>query len=159
MNNIETFKLTMLDGMKINFENDGFISPLLFFYHTNNKPIIMPIESDFLSNYETKSKLAFLIRKICENPLILAAGIIIDAFAVIIPDDNKIADLVKSGNIKVSELKEKENIILMLFSTPIKEELFVYKVNCNNKTINNDEIINTEGFSGIFSSFFDWKKN
>jgi hypothetical protein len=65
-----------------------------------------------------------------------------------------------SGNVKVSELKESQDIILMIFSTPANEEMISYVVDCDNKTVGEQLTEGeAEGVGGTFSHFFNWNKN
>ena len=63
------------------------------------------------------------------------------------------------GKKKVSELDNKQDIIIMIFTTPESEEMISYIVDPNTKTIMEKFFgKNAEKMAGTFSSFFDWKK-
>jgi hypothetical protein len=100
-----------------------------------------------------------IIKKICKEPNVIVCGIIIEAYAKSINKTDEMSKLLLNGSVKVSELKEKEDIILMIFSTPVKEETIAYYVDCNNKTIGKPVAPECGSFSGIFSNFFEWNKN
>jgi len=158
-NKLNEFKEILIKGMVENFKRDGYLTPLLFFYK-NGEPIGGEIPSELLASPEGKNFLAGIIRTVCREPNVLAAGIIMEANGAKIDNDTEMAKLVKNGNVRVSELKESQDIIVLLFSTPEKEELIAYTVNLENKTVG--ELFGGEelkGMGGIFSNFFTWNKN
>ena len=159
-NRIDEIKETMRLKMIENFENDGFISPVLFFLE-NNEILISMIPFEFLGSPEGKMELAEFIKNVCGRSTVLAAGIIIEANAAKLIPDTEMSKLVLNGDIKISELKEKQSIILMQFSTPVSEEMFAYAVDEKNKTVG-DTIFNSgdaDNAQGIFSNFFTWNRN
>lgn len=121
-------------------------------------PAIIPIHKNLLIDYEAKSRLSLAMHKMCENPLILAAGLVLEANCAKFSENDELGKLVASGAIRVSELKDKNDIILMMFSTPVSEELFIYDVDIKNKTIG-ERYPETSGFTGLFANFFGWNKN
>lgn len=158
--NIEDFKEILKQGMIENFQEHGYITPILFFY-MESQQMISIIPPEFLSSYNGKNMLAGMIRKFCSENPVLATGIIIEASAAKMNTDSELAKLVENGDLRVSELKEKQDIILMIFSTPEKEEMISYVVDCENKTVGEPFADANEftGFSGTFSNFFTAKKN
>jgi nitrogenase subunit NifH len=84
---------------------------------------------------------------------------IIKAYAKSVSKNDEMSKMLLNGNIRVSELKEKEDIIMMVFSTPVKEEVIAYYVDCQNKTISKQILPEYDSFSGTFSNFFEWNKN
>ena len=94
----------------------------------------------------------------CGNPMIIAAGLILEANCAKFDNNDELGKLVASGAIRVSELKDKNDVILMIFSTPVSEELFIYDVDIKNKTIG-EKYPETSGFTGLFTNFFGWNKN
>ena len=77
-----------------------------------------------------------------------------------IKDDNELLNSVLNGNIKVSEIKDNKDIIIMVFSTPEGEEMISYVVDSPNKTIVEPfDIDSKKGtYDGRFSNFFSWNK-
>lgn len=158
-NNLIEFKEILRQGMITNFERDGYLTPIVFFFK-NGAPVIEMIPPELLANSMGKEILALMLKKTCQEPNVLAAGIIIEAYGAKIDENNPNKDSIASGEIRVSELDEKQDIIVMLFSTPESEELIIYEVDCENKKVGslfNDEEMNK--FDGLFSNFFTWNKN
>lgn len=159
MKNTNDFKDAMHQGMIKNFERDGHLAPVLFLYKEGN-PTIGEIPNELLSTPEGKDVLSGIIHNICLDPDVLAVGVIMEAYGAKIDKDNEMAKLVSEGNIRVSEMKEKQDIIMMVFSTPEKEEYFSYVVDCENKTVGEVFGEGTDHLmKGRFSGFFNWKKN
>lgn len=158
------FKASMLKGMKAGFERDGYLVPIAFFLHQSlfdgkpPIPTLIPIDGNLLADYETKSRLSFAMHNMCKNPLIIAAGLILEANCAKFYKNDELAKLVISGAIRISELKDKNDIILMMFSTPVSEELFIYDVDVKNKIVG-ERYSETNEFTGIFTNFFGWNKN
>lgn len=161
MNNIDKLKNAMLNGMIHNFENDGYLTPIVFFLE-NGMPIISEIPSEFMSTIEGKQQLSEQIKSKCANPNVIVGGIITEAYCSVITDDemtdDEMGDLLKSGDISVKEMKDKKDIIMMIFSTPEKQETFVYVVDVDNKKIIK-KLDNSDNVSGLFSGFFNWINN
>jgi hypothetical protein len=157
---IDDFKEVLRQGMIANFKKDGYLTPIIFFY-MKNQPIISMIPEELLGSRNKKELLAGMIRKICTEKPVLAAGIIFEANAAKMDCKSDLTKLVESGDIRVSELKEKQDIILMLFSTPEKEEMISYVVDCKNKTVGEPfaDSANATGMQGTFSNFFSAKNN
>lgn len=156
---LQDFKESLRQGMIENFERDGCLLPIMFFLK-DGMPVIGEIPFELLETPERKDILAGTIRKICQQPNVLAAGLIIEASGVKMDDDSEMANLVKNGSVRISELKESQDIIVMVFSTPEGEELIAYCVDIKNKTVG--EMFSgeeTKGMGGIFSNFFSWTKN
>jgi len=159
-NNLTNFKEMMRLGMIENFKEFGFIEPVLFFYK-DGEQFIMEIPHDLLKDCESKLVLADVIKSICQEPNVFAVGIIIEANCAKLDEiGDELSEQVLNGKVKISQLKEKQKIIVMMFSTPEDEEMFVYKVNSKKKTV--DAMFGEEklkGIQGIFSNFFLWNKN
>lgn len=160
-NEVDNFKEVMKNGMLLNFKDDGFLTPVLFFLVHNMHPQLKMIPNEFLSTKEGKQLLADKIKNICSEPDVIAAGIIIEASGIKI-DLNSPKDLfnkINSGEVKVSDLKEREDYILMIFSTPEKDEKFSYVVDVENKKIIEEMGSDNMGLiAGTFSNFFQWNK-
>ncbi len=149
---IEILKISLRCGIKENFENDGKILPVIFFL-VNNHPVITPIPEEFL-NDERKPDLTYIIKEMCTNSRISCAGIIIEAWMHIGNIDSEMSKLLMSGNLQVRDIKEKEDIVVLLFSTPEKEECIIFHVNPKEKkVIKEDSAIENAG--GVFSNFFE----
>lgn len=157
---VNDFKEVLRQGMIANFEKCGYLTPVFFFY-MDNHPIISMIPPELLGSRNGKELLAGMIRNICSEKPVLAAGIIIEANAAKMDKDNELTKLVENGDVRVSELKEKQDIILMLFSTPEKEEIISYVVDCKNKTVGEPFAngFDATGMQGTFSNFFTAKNN
>ena len=158
------FKSVMHDGMLENFRKSGFLQPLAYFLYKNGDTTfphglrLVPLTGDFMGDFEYKKEIAEKIRKICESPFVIAAGIITEAYAakISIADENSTKLL--NGEIRVRELNQKEDIIIMVFNTRICEEIIAYVVDVKNKTIG-EKYPETSYYSGVFSGFFGWNKN
>ena len=152
-NKIKDFKEMVHKGMIDCFERDGYLEPLLFVL-LNENPIIIPIPNDFLSSQEGKQILASKIREFCLSPDVLAIAMVIEAYGLKMDNDDELAKDVLDGKKKVSETEGKEDIIIMIVSTPEKDESKMYGVDLTEKKIIND-FGESDNFKGIFSGFFD----
>lgn len=156
---LQKFKEIMRQGMIMNFEENGNLAPVMFFYKAD-EPAISLIPPEFLSTSEGKQMLSSLLKSICREPDVIAAGIIIEAYGAKMHQDSELAKLVESGAMKISELKEKQDIIVMIFSTPEGEECIAYEVEPKTKTVGrmftDSEATN---YGGTFSNFFGWNRN
>lgn len=155
---IEGFKSVLHKGMIENFEKDGRITPILFFIK-DNQPIITTIPNKFFATQEGKCQLGDTIRNICLTPNVFAAGMIFEAYGAKMNKEDGICKLINDGAIKVSELKNKEDIIILLFSTPEGEDSISYVVDVNNKTVGEKFVSAENSVGGIFSNFFKWGMN
>ena len=158
---IDIFKEVLHQGMKKNFTMAGYLSPIMFFYK-DGKPIISEIPNEYLATQVGKQGLAQIIRKICSEPNVEMAGIIIEAYgAKLNKDDNsEEAKAVLSGEKRVSDLEDKEDIIIMIVSTPEGEEAISYIVDPDAKTVGEEFLGDgLEKMMGTFSNFFNWNKN
>jgi len=156
VNTINELKKHMVDTMLSNFKKFGNLAPILFFMVKNELNVGL-IPSEMLSTHENKEALALAIKRMCKNNAIQCVGIIMEAWAKNIGDD-ELSKLLINGNMRVSECKEKQEIILMIFSTPDKEEFISYIVEPKTKCVlhlyHSGE--NTNG--GTFSNFFELRK-
>jgi len=152
------FRECLREGMIENFEKDGCLVPIFFFYK-DGIPVIGEIPGELLDSPEGKNMLAGVIRNVCQQPNVLAAGLIIEASGAKMDDDSDLAKLVKNGDVRISELKESQDIIIMVFSTPETEEFIAYCVDTDKKTVGEKFAEQTDKFNGIFSNFFTWNKN
>jgi len=158
MNILNDFKESLRKSMIMNFEKDGFLAPVLFFLQ-NNTPCFALIPRELLASNEKKEILADIIKKKCFEPNVFAAGIIMEANAAKIDIDSSLAKLVDNGDIRVSELKEKVDIIVLIFSTPEGEEIITYVVDCEKKVVGEPFSEGYGQLKGKFSGFFSWNKN
>lgn len=156
---INEFKKSMEKRMIDEFEKNGYINPL-FFMLKDGKKILIPIPPEFLSDQFSKTILADMIKSICMEKGVMAAGILIEAYFAKFKTNDEMAKFIENGTIKVSEYKNKEDIILMIFSTPFsKDEVFGYVVNTKTKTVGERVMDDYDKFSGIFSGLFIWNQN
>lgn len=151
---VEKLKEVMRNGMIQNFKNDGFLVPVVFFL-TDNQPHIAQIPNDMLKSTAGKVALAGNIKELCKSPEVQACGIIIEAYGAKINADSEDAKKVLDGVVRVSELDEKQDIIIMIFSTPEKDESITYLVDCKNKTVGEEFLEGADGMNGIFGNFFE----
>jgi len=157
---VEDFKEVLHEGMKENFEKDGSLTPILFFIK-DNQPAISQIPNEFLSSLEGKQQLANVIKRICTLPNVSCGGMIIEAYGSKIDKDlnPETTEAIMTGKKRISELDEKDDIIMMIFSTPEKDEMISYVVDCQNNTVGEPYIDGVKGIGGTFSNFFNWSKN
>jgi hypothetical protein len=160
-NMVDLFKEVMRVGMIANFENDGSLDPIIFFLKAG-KPVIIRIPDFMFSSQKAKAMISNAIRLLTHQPDVTVAGIITEAWGVKLNSDNEneLVESLKRGEKQVRDLEEKQDIIIMVFSTPEKEELIGYKVDCENKKVC-EEFTESEANScgGLFSNFFSWNRN
>jgi hypothetical protein len=155
---LNEFKESLHQTMIENFKRDGFLAPILFFFKDNN-PIIGMIPPELLNTDEGKERLASIIKGVCGKPNVLAAGLIMEANAAKIDSNSELAKLITNGDISISELKEKQDIIVLFFGTPESEEIIAYTVDCKNKIVGKPFGKGATNLRGKFSGFFSWNKN
>jgi len=158
--NLDEIRDTMCGAMITNFEKDGYLAPIVFF-HKGDDILISEIPNELLSTQQGKSMIADTIKMVCSSPETTAVGMIIEAYGAKFDkkDDSNAKDIM-SGKKRVSDLEEKQDIIIMIFSTPEKEELISYVVDPETKKVgekfSSDEC---DKMAGTFSGFFSWKKD
>lgn len=136
----DSFKKTMVQ----NFLKDGYLVPLVFIYKFGKVKIIQ-IPNNVLASQSGKDNLAEMIKKECRMGA-FAAGMIIEAYCTQI-------------DIKANS-RVKNDSLVMVFSTPEKEELFVYNVDIEKKKIIEElDSKGAQSVAGRFSDFFSWMKN
>jgi len=157
--NLDQIRDTMCGAMITNFEKDGYLAPIVFF-HKGDDILISEIPNELLSTQEGKSMIADIIKMVCSSPETTAAGMIIEAYGAKLDKDNTNAEDVMSGKKRVSDLEEKQDIIIMIFSTPEKEELISYVVDPEAKKVGEEfSPDECDKMAGTFSGFFSWKKS
>ena len=162
MDNIETFKDIMRKGMIQNFEKYGYLSPV-FFLLKNDVPVLTPIPIEDMKTPENKMALSKTFKEACRDPEVSCAGLISEAYTRIFKateSNSELFKLLQNGNLRVADLKEKNDIIYMVFSTPNKEEIISYFVDPKTKTVMNKMDTNQEKTiksSGIFTNFFEFR--
>lgn len=155
---LNSLKKVLHDGMLENFKRDGYLAPTLFFFK-DDEPSIALIPQELLSSVDGKNKLADIIKKICKEPTVIAAGIIIEAHMTKVLPNTEMEKSLMNGSVRVSQLKEKQDIILMHFSTPVGEEMISYVVDYENKTVGERFGADAKNAVGIFTKFFEWNRN
>jgi hypothetical protein len=155
---IEKFKDVMKEGMIKNFEADGCLMPVLFFID-NGELVISQIPNFIFMTEAGKDSLANLIKDKCVNPSIQAAGMVIEAWGAKIDAKSDAAKALLNNEISVSELDEKQDIIMLIFSTPTKSETIAYVVDADNKKIIKEFGEGIDLISGRFANFFQWSQN
>jgi hypothetical protein len=155
----EQLKDKMLKGMIMNFKLHGHLAPVMFFVK-NGSFDVLPIPSGLLANTEGKEILADIIKFSCSLSDVTVAGIIIEATArKYYPTDEMIEQIKREEFDFSSVTSKREDIILMIFSTPESEEVIAYNVDCDKKKIGKRLPMGEgESYSGIFSDFFSLRK-
>lgn len=153
----QEFKNMIYSGMTAAFERDGFVQPLAFFL-INGQPVIVEIPMDFMANYESKAIMVAGLKRICGMPGVTAGAFVTEAYAAKFEENDQRKDLVMNGAMRVSECDNKQDIIMMVFSTPVGEEMISHFVNPENKTVG-EKMDDVEKFEGLFSGFFKWAQN
>lgn len=154
---IQWFKETMHNSMLVNYKRDGHLAPV-FIIFTTEKILITPIPRDLLKP-ENKQTLAAGIKNTCKNPLILASVVIMEAYGAQVEPDSEVIEQIKRGEIDMSDIEDKQDIIIMLFSSPEEEEFIAYYVDDTTKTIGKKFCEDGSNFEGLFSHLFAWNKN
>ena len=154
---IQWFKKFMLESMIENYKRDGHLSPV-FITFTTEKILITPIPRDMLKP-ENKLELATTIKNTCKNSLILASVVILEAYGAQVEPDSEVINQIIRGEIDMSDIEDKRDIIIMLFSSPEEEEFLAYYVNDKTKTVGERFCEDGTHFEGMFSHLFAWNKN
>jgi len=154
---IESLKEYFVATMQDNFKKDGRLTPIFFYKEGYEVKIVMILDKVF-ANDEGKAELMQTIRMCCALPKVECAGLISEAWAKTVEPKSELTPLLMSGNLHVRDLKEKDDIIFMVFATPEKEEMISFYVNPEERTIG--EKIGSEGAKseGTFSNFFKLRK-
>jgi hypothetical protein len=158
MTKIEEFIEVMRLGMISNFKTDGFLTPM-FFYLQNNQPYLVGLASNFFDSPEGKLELIEFISKTCMKPGVVMSGLISEADIKTIPESDKDFDKYMSGELKISDQVDKNDIIVLIVSTPEKTYSITYPVDKENKKVFDEITSDGEIVSGLFSDFFSWTKN
>ena len=160
---LETIKEGLYQKMIENFENDGELTPFAYFVvndEDKTKLIFLMIE-DGLSTPENKELLGLKIKEMCRNPLVIAAGMVIEAYTISAkmddPADMALMDLIGDKIVNIRDLPERKDAILMIFATPVSQESIMHIVDVENKKIK--EKIDGSDIGGTFSNFFEFNKN
>ena len=154
---IQWFKKVMHESMLENYKRDGHLSPV-FITYSNEKILITPIPHDMLKP-ENKQMLATTIKNTCKNPLMLASVVMLEAYGAQVEPDSEVIDQIKRGEMDMSDIENKRDIIIMLFSSPEEEEFIAYYVDDATKTIGEKFCEDGKNFEGLFSHLFAWNKN
>jgi hypothetical protein len=155
---VEDFKEVMRNGMLENFKRYGFLTPVAFVY-LKEGPQIMRIPNEMLKSTASKTSLAQSIKALCIDPKVLSAGIVMEAYGAKININSDNAKKVLAGEMRVSELAEREDVIVLIYSTPEKDESIVYSVDCKEKTVGEAFTPeDAEPMIGIFGNFFELRK-
>lgn len=153
---IEKTKIMVISTLKENYKKFGYLTPVLLVL-IDNKLIGKMIPSSFLKNAETKEILADNIKSMCLNPLVQMIIIIIESYYTMLhgEKDRGLFELLKDGNLRVSQLPSKKDCAFVLFATPEKEDTRLYLLDPKNKTVGKNIVPeNTKEVQGIFTDFF-----
>lgn len=154
---IQWFKKIMHESMLTNYKRDGHLMPV-FITFSNENILVTPIPRNLLSS-ENKPALAATIKNTCKNPLILASVVIIEAYGAQLEPDSDVIEQMNRGEIDMSDIENKSDIIVMIFSSPEEEEYIAYYVDDETKTVGERFCEEGTNFEGMFSHLFAWNKN
>lgn len=146
-------KEAMLQGMIANFKLDGSLMPV-FFFLKENQPCMSLIPPEFLSSHEGKVRLSELLREISKDPRVTAVGLIYEAYMACTESESQLDKLLNSGNLRIADLKAKQDVIVMHFATPERQEAFIFPVDVKSKTIGERLYTADSVAVGIFTNFF-----
>lgn len=127
-------KECMIDGMFTNFKKDGYLRPTAFLF-LNGKIIIEQIPYSFFNSREDKQRLASILRYTGRTPEIQCMGLIFEAYGTIQNKDSEMVGLLMSGNLSVSELSTRLDIICMAYSSRKGDELISFIVDPKTKMV------------------------
>lgn len=147
--------------MKANFEKDGFLDPVMFAV-TLEAFHFAAIPPELLQNQQSKSLLKKILESKTKEPGVIAVGVILEAWGCMLEKekDSGLLKLIQNETLNVRDLKYRENIILMIFSTPEKDELCAFCVDAENKKVLGSYIPDGEMMNGgLFSNFFAYTRN
>lgn len=150
------FKKSLKNSMIQNFKNDGFLTPVIF-YMNEGSPVMSIIPENLFNSDEGKNEISSVLHLISEIPTVTAVGMIYEAYMTKQDKDNELTKLLVNGSLRVSELKEKQDVIILLFSTLESETVTMIEVNPTNREIGEITEENTGG--GRFSGFYNKNKN
>lgn len=153
---LNKFKESLKKSMIQNFKNDGYLAPVLFFMYNNN-PVMSIIPENLFNSDEGKNEISSTLHLISQKPTVSAVGMIYEAYMTKQEKDNELIKLLENGSLRVSELKEKQDVLILLFSTFESETMIMVEVNSETKEIGEITENNTGG--GRFSGFFNINKN
>lgn len=146
-------KEAMLQGMFANFKMDGSLMPV-FFFLKENQPCMSLIPPEFLSSHGGKVRLSQLLREISKDPRVTAVGLIYEAYMACTESESQLDKLLDSGNLRVADLKTKQDVIIMHFATPERQEAFIFPVDINNRTIGERFDTSNAATNGLFANLF-----
>lgn len=159
---IRAFKECVREAMLQNFEADGKLVPL-FFFIKKGKPGVSAIPAEYFNSNEAKIKLSYSMKSFCKEKDVACAGIVFEAFVRVCDSKNEeeagINKLLLDGTLRVAQLNEKRDAIIMIFSTPDSEENISYYVDPATKTVK-EQLPTPKGgdTGGLFSNFFELRE-
>ncbi|MCX6302606.1 MAG: hypothetical protein NTW82_10520 [Bacteroidia bacterium] len=146
-------KESMLQGMIANFKNEGSLIPM-FFFLKENKVYLSPIPDEYLSSFEGKVRFSNFLKEICRKPCISAIGFLYEAYLACTQKGSQLGELLDSGNLRIADLKVKQDAIVMHFATPERQEAFIFPVDVKNKTVG-ERFDTSDGVAeGLFANLF-----
>ena len=154
--NLMRIKEVLHQGMIQNFKKDGELAPIMFFVD-GGIPIFRLIPPKLLADVTGKEILAKNLKNIAKKASVTAVGIIMEAYGTKVSNNSEMAKLLLNGGLRVGELKEKQDLIVLIFSTVEGEEVVMYEVDPQTKSIGRLYLDKEAGKNsdGIFSHFFD----
>lgn len=155
---IREFKDQIIPIMKANFERDGYLAPMLF-YILEGKQVVFPIPGEYFENENGKNALSGFLNELARHKGMELVAVAMEAYAAKMDPHSPLTDLVKSGNMRVSELSTREDIILLAISTPMRDELVTLKVDPVAKKVMGKWTDPTGQTTGRFSNFFAFRRN
>lgn len=154
MDNIEEFKQALISGMIANYKNDKALAPIVFFADEDKMSVSM-IPPDLMSSPEGQNAITETLKRICENPDIVFAGVLFEAVAYSYTDpDDPVAKLIKERVLAVAQMPDKMDIIVLIYATPLEEGMITHLVDPAEgevlKRINGQHINVNKSFTGFF---------
>lgn len=155
---LKEFKERTIPIIKQNFERDGFLSPMCF-YGLNGQVYAVLIAPEFMNSERGKQALSQKLTQLAHTKGMVFVAIAMEAYAARMDAGSPLTELVQSGNMRVSELSIREDIILLAISTPMQDELITYKVDPVNWKVLGPWIDPSGDLKGRFSNFFAFRRN
>lgn len=120
--------------MRENFKLHGELAPI-YFIITDGRLKIDVIPSENLETSEAKESLGRTFKVMCRNPKVSCFGTIIDAYVTTTDQNAEITKLLLSGAMKVAELKDKHDAMVLTIATPEEELVVMYLTDPKTRTI------------------------
>lgn len=146
-------KECMVKGMIANFKTDGELVPVLFFLE-ENQPFVTQLPNEYVTSTDGMATLIDLINKMCKKPSISAVGFLYMASLVCMQKESLSELLIRTGTLSVTDLKTKQDVIILHFATPEYQEEFIFPVDTKNKTVGERYATADNGTELLFGQLF-----